>query len=179
MKKKMNVVKWLVWGIGVCVFLGGCKQDCQDDPNLTADELSWMPYNGGETLIFKSTLGVYDTLKVGQKSMWMQSIIDDESEDNISCKYTIQALGIVIGQFNYCIWHKNMDITYPKYHGNGPGIPWIDDKLLVGTPANNVVLNGKAFNNVYNTGSIYYTKQQGIVGFIKDGIHDSLFIKIN
>ena len=161
-----------------------CCNKCQDDPNLNAEELSWMPYHGGETLIYKSTMGVYDTLKVGQKIVHTWNIEDWEQEDHISCKYTTQELEIQIGQHSFNISHKNMDVTYSKPHwpGNTPGgdIPLLDGMYLNNSRLfNNIVLNGKTFNNVHNLGGLYYTKEEGLIAFPGPNANDSLYVKVN
>ena len=180
----MNLLKCACCTIGMCSLFISCGPDCKDDPNLNADELSWIPYKGGETLIFKSVIGNYDTEIVGQKQFQINSIRDLEAEDHINCKYSSQELELRVGNFDFGIAHKNLDVTYtsPEYGGNIP-----DDGNLYEGPYHNisksaflisVVLNGKTFNNVYNYYGLYYSKQDGIVAFPGNS-HDSLFVKIN
>jgi hypothetical protein len=182
----MNLLKCACCIIGMCSVFISCQPKCQDDPNLNATELSWIPYNGGETLIFKSAVGNYDTFIVGQKNFQIHSIRDNEYEDNISCKYTSEELNIKVGLFNLAIAHKNMDVTYtaPEYNSDigADGSLYIDANVVLNNSIlDSVSLNGKTFYNVYKFyKALYYSKQQGIIAFYTSQNNpDSLYVKIN
>ena len=166
----------------VGLMIGGCN-DCKDDSILNAEELSWMPYHGGETLIFQNLSGGLDTIIVGQKIIYTWGIGDAEAEDHSPCSYNTQELDIKIGPTDFKISHKNMDVNYssPIWPGNTPGgdIPELDGVDISKSPfSSSKILNGKTFNNVYQVTNYYYTKQDGIVA-LYNGIYDSLYVKIN
>jgi hypothetical protein len=172
----------------VGLMIGGCN-DCKDDSILNAEELSWMPYHGGETLIFQNLSGVNDTLIVGQRIISTLTIGDMEAEDHSPCTYTIQELDVKIGLTTFMIAHKNMDVTYsiPIWPGNTQGgdIPELGVGNIRSSPFfSTVVLNGKTFSNIYNVeddyyGNTYYSKLEGVVAINKGVFHDSLYVKIN
>jgi len=176
-------MKKILFLVFVCVMIEGCNT-CKDDPNLNAEELSWMPYKGGETLIFQNLSGGYDTIIVGQKMFYTWAIGDEEEEDHSHCSYYTQELDITIGPYHYSISHKNMDVTYskPMWPGGTQAgdIPCLDNQNISTSPfQSSIVLNGRTFNNVYNPGNLYYSKQDGIVAF-KGTINDTLlYVKIN
>src|SRR4051812_37185603 len=61
----------LFFTIFLLIIFTSCKKSCGDEDGLlTADELSWLPYNGGETRIFKSNSNKFDTLLVSPKETY-------------------------------------------------------------------------------------------------------------
>jgi len=167
----------------------GCYK-CQDDCNLNSEELSWMPYHGGETLMFKSVSGVYDTLIVGQKTITLYTgMKDQEADDHSNCSYSDQELDVLIGPYPFYLSHHNIYAAGYNLNlaGHTPldGNPYIgNESITQNAPQNNVVLNGRTFNNVYNFhymyDYLYYTKQDGLIAFKETTNNDTLlYVKIN
>src|ERR1035441_5677493 len=153
--KKVIVV--LLIGIG----FWSCQPKCTDDPDLTADELSWLPYYNGQMIIFKNDTGSIDT---GFAQVYFATG-SCKTDDN-GCQHCNQFgsnelknfTPIPLGEFDINIAHYNQwfpDNNYVPF----PGI----------TPQNNVVLNGRTFNNVYISSGDYFTKQYGWIAFTTGG----------
>ncbi len=185
MKKKMNVVKWSCI-IGGCVCLGGCQPKCEDDPNLTADELSWINcFRNGQMLIFKSDTGSYDTAIIYKKVEITGTLADSKG-----CPHSCQAgsvfldglklnhgFGIFVSHYNQ--WYpNNQNSAKISYDIINSGIRFSNN-----TPQNNVAINGNTYNNVYilsglpGPAFIDYTKLNGVLSF--DDYNGHRWVKIN
>src|SRR5665213_3102472 len=99
---------------------------------------------------------------------------DQEQDDHSNCTYSDQELDGLIGPYPFYLSHHN--IYAAGYHleltTNTPldGNPYIgNEPITQNPPQNNVVLNGRTFNNVYIFPYIYeylyYTKQDGLIAF--------------
>src|SRR6187402_637162 len=76
------------------IILTSCHKDCEDvDGYLTAEESSWLSYQGGETLIFHDSSQTVDTFKVSPKNIY-SNLGYQESEDN--CEHHQQVGEFVI-----------------------------------------------------------------------------------
>src|ERR1035437_1858033 len=184
-----------------CLLFVSCKQECNDDPNLTTTELSWLSYNGGEVLIFKSNSGLYDTAKIQNRVIGLYSC---QTHSPSQCKHQTQEASVSgdfnIQDFNFEIHvgHLNSDCSgcgnYPYLTRYNP-----DNGLYFSNfnPVNNIVINNISYNNVYiltedtthwisqpiseqgatDIWKIYYTQQNGILEF--DYWHGLSWIRIN
>ena len=147
--------RFLVLIIGV-LLIGGCGKDCRDDPDLTADELSWLSfYTNGKKVIFKSNSGLYDTLEVRINFEYFKS-----SFEKGNCQYSCQYAWGEGGGPNVNVKHYNQFWT-SSYSPPSIG----QYKFSNYTPQNNIVVNGITYNNVYVMDSTYYTKQDGVLAF--------------
>jgi|ERR1035437_3994462 hypothetical protein len=180
MKKILLLV--FVW-----VMVEGCGPKCQDDPDLTIDELSWVNcYSNRQILIFKSDSGSIDTL-IAKKH------IDSNNQrtDNNGCIHNYQNAVVAIDSnsggtlFNIRVQHGNKYYPYSGSYTGGLAFAGIDAYQNFGlssysfpTPQNNALINGTYYNNVYvMLSGIYYTKQNGIISFNdNNGVQ---WIKIN
>jgi hypothetical protein len=141
------------------ILIGGCEPKCQDDPNLTAADLSWVPYTKGQVLIYKSNSGLYDTVVVDSSINYSIGGINGNN-----CQHVLQYAKYDVGNISIFVTHYN------KYAVNtsvfSVDIRYYNDYEISNlTPQNNIVLNGNTYNNVYVVDSIYYTKQKGIIAF--------------
>ncbi len=178
----MNVVKWLGCVIGVFVFLGGCKQKCEDDPNLTADELSWVNcYNDGQKVTFISDTGSIDTLKV------IKYISTDLAgrDEQTGCDHLFQYCQI---ELNFTPLIISVSHSGKWHQGN---VNVLGNQILKYTPQNSITLNNVTYYNVYvmaidtsNISSsekgvwkIVYTKKDGLLEY--DYWHGLKWVKIN
>jgi hypothetical protein len=184
-----------------CLLFVSCKQECNDDPNLTSSELSWLSYNGGEVLIFRSNSGLYDTVYIQNKNIDLNSCQTNSSskcqhqtqEASISGNFKIQPF-----YFEIHVGHINSDCSGCGYY---PYLTrYIPDNGLYFSnfsPVNNIVINNITYNNVYiltvdtahwipqpiseqdatDIWKIYYTKQNGILEF--DYWHGLSWVRIN
>jgi hypothetical protein len=160
--------KYLVIVFGMILF-GGCEPKCQDDPNLTADELSWLPNTNGQLIIFKNDSGLVDTFIVNRS---FESSVGQT--DGNGCTHSFQTGYNDIGSaFRILVSHYNQwnigNINSASLNGF---------KFSNYTPQNNVIINGISYNNVYILDfGTYYTRQNGILQF--DNPIGTHWVKIN
>lgn len=185
-------MKKIISIIFISVLFSTCKKrdtppPCQDDLNLTADDLSWNPYTNGEIIVFKSNTGLYDTGKIRS---WVG--FSDGGKDANGCEHLTQILNVDIDSFqintgkifelfvgHYNKWMNGPfpnDAEYYGFYSGGYGGSGATLSNL--TPQNNIIINSITYNNVYiiskdttqNTNPqdiwrMYYTKQQGLLEF--------------
>ena len=183
--------------ISVVITLSSCQPKCQDDPNMSADELAWFNcFVGGRTLIFKSNTGLYDTAKPGNISL---SLSTCSNQDDCSHANTFAQLNFGFSHHIYGDKPNHFIVThYNQYCPNGyePITLYINSsyglKLSNYTPQNNITINGKTYNNVYIMATdtipftplnpctiwrFYYTKNDGILEY--DWSQGVQWVKIN
>jgi hypothetical protein len=164
--------------------LYSCGKKCTSTSGLlTSDELSWIPYSGGEKLIFKNQNANIDTLYVGQRIVGTNS---GTTEDH-PCTHPHQEIDISTSDFlstaSFGIYIAHGD------QWNYGGAKGIDANGVSSfqftnyTPQNNISINGNIYNSVYvmnidtstytvpTIWKIYYTKANGILKyeFTKNG----------
>jgi hypothetical protein len=159
------------------VFLCSCGHKCADTPDLTADELSWLPYSNGQIIIFKNDTGAIDTGFVKTYFDLGKSITDGngcnhwaQSGTNELSNFT----SIPNGDFIISVSHYDQWFPGNLNSANfGIGIYFSDL-----TPQNNVILNGKSYNNVYiRPDGVYFIKNYGIIAFTTYGV--TKWVRIN
>jgi len=147
--------KYLIIVFGM-ILIGGCSKDCQDDSDLTADELVWLNcYTDGQTAIFKSNTGLYETLKVSKFTEYNHT-----NYEQGNCQHQCQ---IAQGESGGPV----INVThYNQYWTESYSPPNIGQyKFSNYVPQNNVIINGVTHNNVYVMDSTYYTKLDGVLAF--------------
>jgi hypothetical protein len=158
------------------MLFNGCMKKCKDQhDNCTPEELSWLPYQGGETFIFKSNDGVFDTTTAGERH-YFDNQLSEGSMDGRQCARYFQTV-------SQCLSGKviDVDIEALALESQGPriyneGYPIMNiDKF---PPQDNVTVNGITYNSVYipyidtthfalstysNLWKVYFTKQKGLI----------------
>lgn len=154
-----------------------CKKKCEDEQGLlTTEERSWLSYSGGEKLIFKSNNNQYDTLNVSDRIEYNTAVSHGSSGD---CHPKQQSIVCRI------VSHPPVLMDLTTYHKN-QWSPTGKAFILTGgsvfnfldyNPQNNILINGKTYNDVYimnvdtslfiskQIWCIYYTKQKGILRY--------------
>ncbi|MFI5220414.1 MAG: hypothetical protein ACHQNT_13095 [Bacteroidia bacterium] len=168
-------MKNLIIIISAFIFFASCKKnECEDaEGNLTAEELSWLSYAGGESIEFKSNNNLRDTFYVGNKTNYdylVSSSGCNAHQQSISCKIQNHATT------SFVIWTKHKNEWSPE----GKALIATSSDVFVFSdysPQNNILINGNIYNNVYvmavdtpapnpkHIWRIYYTKQTGILRY--------------
>jgi hypothetical protein len=184
----MNKLCYLIIFVAFLTFICSCNKKCEDEEGkLTVEELSWIPYSGGETLIFKGNNNQTDTLKVDDNVIYNTPVTGMNSS---SCEPKQQSMICKISGSM-----RAMDIsTNHKNEWSPDGKPYILTSVAVFNfmdynPQSNILINGITYNDVYimnvdtslftnkNIWRIYYTKQNGILRY--DLTHGEQWEKIN
>jgi hypothetical protein len=162
-----------------------CRKKCEDQhENCTAEELSWLPYQSGETIIFKRNDGVFDTT-ITSARLSSDHQISAASKDGLHCASYFQTVSQ--GLYGKII---KVQIEAWPYESQGPriynkGYPVMNINKV--PPQDNVTINGITYNSVYipyidstnssqptssNLWKVYYTKQNGLIRLdYTNGIH--------
>jgi hypothetical protein len=164
-------MKNLIFIIFAFCLIVSCEPKCTDDPNLTSDELSWLPYTNGQMLIYKSDTGSFDTA-------YVQTLFTtgDCVNDNNGCTHCYQIGGDRI-KFNN---GSEIDISvehYNKWFPDNLNSAFMYEKFSNVTPQNNIILNGNSYNNVYIIGGVYYIKGYGVIAYTTYGV--TKWVRIN
>lgn len=188
---KWTFINFLILPLVCLLLFEGCGRRCSynPSPDLTSEELSWMPYVNGQILIFQSDTGSVDTVNV---ETLRGGHLKQEVED--PCDVGYQAIGADIytrgGVLQIYVAHY-----YPDYPQNYNSASINSSRFSDASIQNNCVINGTAYNNVYvmNLNStwtslfggnnidgpvkVYFTKQNGILRF--DCANGHYWVKIN
>ena len=155
----------------ICITLYSCKPSCEDDPNLSSDELSWLTYSNGQMAIFKNDTGAIDTVYAKISFELHCPLTDDNGcnhcyqsgESSLTNFKDLPNAIFLIGIDHYNKWFpSNMNSVH---FGNSANLFSHD------IPQNNVTINNKTYNNVYNFGGTYYSKANGIISFTTGTVH--------
>lgn len=145
-----------------------CKKKCDDHGTLTADESAWIPYSGGEQLIFRSNIGDTSYLTVGSVNIWERPV----GEDGM-CPRSIQTKYVDVGTFGIGISH-----LYNQYSGISVGnfeylkfenYPLPTDVIINGVTCKDVYV--MAYDTTKHSSTpqyawkIYYSRQKGILKY--------------
>jgi hypothetical protein len=191
MNKKMNLLKCACCIIVMCSVFISCGQECQDDPNLNAQDLSWISmYSSDQLLHFKSDTGSIDTLIITFDDLTMgnsdNGCIYKDQNDIVSANFFDGSFSSVGNQiFDINIQHGNKYYYSLQFPHGVPSLAQLNGHNFSDyTPQNNIVINGISYNGVYvmpnyniPNNFIYYTKQNGVIAYDDNNGHQ--WVKIN
>ncbi len=179
-------------------FLGGCTKFVENGPqNVNPEALTFLPFTGNETLIYKNASGQSMTVRNSERKRIYNSLEDcyDQGLKRICDRYQMEQV-FVSGLENtkslvisYTISHR---VKQQKFYDvmeiliTHKSKPQIDLPIVVYnefeitnteiTPpvySPSLTLNGKTFQEVFHkqegTRNIYFTKKLGVVAFNYDG----------
>jgi hypothetical protein len=128
-----KVIVFLLIGMG----FWSCEPKCTNDPDLTADEISWFNcYTNGQVFIYKSNTGLYDTNKV-VKYIAGGSLPTEDYQ----CPHVYQKEIVEVGGTEMTVSHYNK--YFPQNLNSASIGPY---RFSNYTPQNNVVVNGITYN---------------------------------
>lgn len=171
------------------IFFSACKRcETKGEPEHyeliepTQEDISWIIYNNGDTLLFKNNLNEFDTMVVRKTDEFYTGLYGD-------------------GLFNSCEDYKipaykfeNFIDTFKLFGGptlfssnsnsdSSAKIRWLgfvgnnDDMKLSGPTFNSITINGNLYDNVFihtvdtsmllngTIWKVYYQKENGLLGF--------------
>jgi hypothetical protein len=148
-----------------------CNDDgCNDDGKLTDSELSWMPYNNGQMLVFKNdTLGS-DTIIVNVSRFDFDFVCPTSNcnkSEAIQAKFQLDSDEFLLSVAHYIECPKVDDRIAIYWGGRRDFIRDHNDSISIG-------INGTTYSNVRllmensntpSNGNIYYSKTKGILSF--------------
>ena len=169
--------------IPIVIIIFSCNKTCVDnDINCTSTELSWLVYQGHETLFFRRNDGIFDTILVSGRGSYINMVQNCCGD---KCDHHFQSVEINMGSNHYNYGSVYADIKI--WHSNqwtGQLTPYIGMSIfdegflpLNVTPQNNIIVNGINYNNVYivqedttqynytqpGPWRVYYTKSNGVI----------------
>lgn len=162
-------MKQLVFLFLIFLIAYSCKKECNDNGELTNEELSWITYQDGQMLIFENDSSVRETLYVQKNSYY----VDFPENDDYCTKSQTVYVKLPIRN-NFLMIESRHQISYPKFSG-APNLQTDGSRQFFYDYPDSINI---MINNIYYTDvrlipmpyslvfrNVYHSKSKGILSY--------------